>query len=347
VLVPHLLVSPMAVYLFRRVLVSIPTLIGISLITFLVSHLLPADLVLVNLGDRATRNPELVSAFRARWGLDRPLLVQYLVYLENLARGNLGTSIATNRPVLTELALSLPMTIELATLATLIALVLGIILGVVAAVRRDTLVDAAARAVSLIGVAVPTFWFAILLVALVYFRLGWAPPPGRLTAGIAPPDPITGMYLVDSALRGQWTVWRDTLSHLMLPVLVLATVGIGYVTRITRASMLEVLHQDYVRTARAKGVAPFGVVVRHALRNALIPVITVGGTLYAQLMSGTVMTETIFSLPGLGRYAFSSAASLDFPAVMGVALVVGILYVVINLMVDILYVWINPRIRYE
>ncbi len=337
----------MAFYLFRRVLVSIPTLVGITLITFLVSHLLPADLVLVNLGDRATRNPDLVRAFRARWGLDRPLLVQYLVYLENLVRGNLGTSIATNRPVLTELALSLPMTIELATLATLIAVVVGIVLGVVAAVRRDTLVDAAARAVSLVGVAVPTFWFAILLVSLVYFRLGWAPPPGRLTAGVVPPAPITGMYLVDSALGGQWTVWRDALSHLMLPVLVLATVGVGYVTRITRASMLEVLHQDYVRTARAKGVAPFAVVFRHALRNALIPVITVGGTLYAQLMSGTVMTETIFSLPGLGRYAFSSAASLDFPAVMGVALVVGILYVVINLVVDILYVWVNPRIRYE
>ena len=337
----------MALYLLRRVLVSVPTLIGITLVTFLVSHLLPADLVLVNLGDRATRNPELVRAFRARWSLDRPLPVQYLVYLRNLARGNLGASIATNRPVLTELALSLPMTIELATLSTLIALVVGVGFGVVAAVRRDTLVDTAARAVSLVGVAVPTFWFAILLLSLVYFRLGWAPPPGRLTAGVAPPDSITGMYLVDSALRGQWTVFRDALAHLVLPVVVLATIGIGYVTRITRASMLEVLHQDYVRTARAKGVVPLAVVIRHALRNALIPIITVGGTLYAQLMSGTVMTETIFSLPGLGRYSFSSAASLDFPAVMGVALIVGVLYIGINLTVDVLYVWVNPRIRYD
>jgi len=337
----------MALYLLRRVLVSVPTLIGITLVTFLVSHLLPADLVLVNLGDRATRNPELVRAFRARWSLDRPLPVQYLVYLRNLARGNLGASIATNRPVLTELALSLPMTIELATLSTLIALVVGVGFGVVAAVRRDTLVDTAARAVSLVGVAVPTFWFAILLLSIVYFRLGWAPPPGRLTAGVAPPDSITGMYLVDSALRGQWTVFRDALAHLVLPVVVLATIGIGYVTRITRASMLEVLHQDYVRTARAKGVAPLAVVIRHALRNALIPIITVGGTLYAQLMSGTVMTETIFSLPGLGRYSFSSAASLDFPAVMGVALIVGVLYIGINLTVDVLYVWVNPRIRYD
>lgn len=337
----------MAVYLLRRVLVSIPTLVGITLVTFLVSHLLPADLVLINLGDRATRNLELVHAFRARWGLDQPLAVQYLVYLRNLTHGNLGISIATNRAVLTELAISLPLTIELATLSTLVALVVGVVLGVVAAVRRDTLVDAAARAVSLVGVAVPTFWFAILLVSFVYFRLGWAPPPGRLTAGVAPADSITGMYLVDSALRGQWAVFRDALAHLILPVVVLATVGIGYVTRITRASMLEVLPQDYVRTARAKGVAPLTVVVRHALRNALVPIITVGGTLYAQLMSGTVMTETIFSLPGLGRYAFSSAASLDFPAVMGVALVVGVLYVVINLTVDAFYVWANPRIRYD
>jgi peptide/nickel transport system permease protein len=337
----------MAFYLLRRALVSVPTLVGITLVTFLVSHLLPADLVLVNLGDRATRNPELVRAFRARWSLDRPLPVQYLVYLQNLAHGNLGASIATNRPVLTELALSLPVTIELATLSTLIALVVGVSFGVVAAVRRDSLVDTAARAVSLIGVAVPTFWFAILLLSFAYFRLGWAPPPGRLTAGVAPPDPITGMYLVDSALGGQWMVFRDALAHLVLPVVVLATIGVGYVTRITRASMLEVLRQDYVRTARAKGVAPLAVVVRHALRNALIPIITVGGTLYAQLMSGTVMTETIFSLPGLGRYSFSSAASLDFPAVMGVALIVGVLYIGINLTVDVLYVWVNPRIRYD
>src|SRR2546428_1523543 len=203
----------MAFYLLRRVLVSVPTLVGITLVTFLVSPLLPADLVLVNRGDGATRNPELVRASRARWSLDRPLPFQYLVSLRNLARGNLGASIATTRPVLTDLALPLPMTIELATLSTLIALVVGVGFGVVAAVRRDTLVDTAARAVSLVGVAVPTFWFAILLVTLVYFRLGWAPPPGRLTAGIVPPVPITGMYLVDSALRGQWTVWRDTLAH--------------------------------------------------------------------------------------------------------------------------------------
>ncbi|TMJ15457.1 MAG: ABC transporter permease, partial [Bacillati bacterium ANGP1] len=279
--------------------------------------------------------------------LDRPVVVQYLIYLGSLLRGDLGTSIATNRPVLTELALSLPATVELATVAVVVAVIVGVSLGILAAVTRDSAVDAVARGAAAIGVAVPTFWFAILLLSTVYYRLGWAPPPGRLTSGLAPPEPITGMYVLDSLLRGRPDLFADALRHLALPVVVLATIGVGFVTRITRASMLEVLARDYVRTAQAKGLTRWAVVLRHALRNALIPIITIGGTLYAQLMSGTVMTETIFSWPGLGRYAFSSAASLDFPAVMGVALVVGAIYVAINLGVDLLYVLVNPRVRFR
>ena len=334
-------------YLFRRALLGLPTLVGITGVTFLVSHLLPTDLVLINLGDRATQSPGLVEAFRHRWGLDRPVVVQYLIYLGNLLRGDLGTSIATNRPVLTELALSLPATVELATVAVVVAVIVGVSLGILAAVTRDSAVDAVARGAAAIGVAVPTFWFAILLLSTVYYRLGWAPPPGRLTSGLAPPEPVTGMYVLDSLLRGRPDLFADALRHLMLPVVVLATIGVGFVTRITRASMLEVLGRDYVRTAQAKGLTRWAVVLRHALRNALIPIITIGGSLYAQLMSGTVMTETIFSWPGLGRYAFSSAASLDFPAVMGVALVVGAIYVAINLGVDLLYVLVNPRVRFR
>ena len=334
-------------YLFRRALLGLPTLVGITCVTFLVSHLLPTDLVLINLGDRATQSPGLVEAFRHRWGLDRPVVVQYLIYLGNLLRGDLGTSIATNRPVLTELALSLPATVELATVAVVVAVIVGVSLGILAAVTRDSAVDAVARGAAAIGVAVPTFWFAILLLSTVYYRLGWAPPPGRLTSGLAPPEPITGMYVLDSLLRGRPDLFADALRHLVLPVVVLATIGVGFVTRITRASMLEVLGRDYVRTAQAKGLTRWAVVLRHALRNALIPIITIGGSLYAQLMSGTVMTETIFSWPGLGRYAFSSAASLDFPAVMGVALVVGAIYVAINLGVDLLYVLVNPRVRFR
>ena len=333
-------------YVLRRALLAIPALLGITLITFLVSHLLPADMVLVNLGDQAVRSPALVQAFKHRWGLDRPISVQYLVYMGSLFRGNLGTSIATHRPVAAEIALSLPATLELCTLAMSVALVAGMLLGVLAAVTRNSVVDMVVRGLSTVGVAIPTFWFAILLLSLVYFRMGWAPPPGRLSAGINPPDAITGMYLVDSLIHGQPDVFVDALWHIILPATVVATVCLGYVTRITRASMLEALSEDYVRTARAKGLTTWAIVMRHALRNSLIPVITIGGTLYAQIMSGTVMAETIYSWPGIGRYAFTSAASLDFPAVMGVALMVGLMYVAVNLCVDTLYVLINPRVRY-
>ena len=334
-------------YVLRRALLAIPALLGITLITFLVSHLLPADMVLVNLGDQAVRSPALVQAFKHRWGLDRPISVQYLVYMGSLFRGNLGTSIATHRPVAAEIALSLPATLELCTLAMSVALAAGLLLGVLAAVTRNSVVDMVVRGLSTVGVAIPTFWFAILLLSLVYFRMGWAPPPGRLSAGINPPDAITGMYLVDSLIHGQPDVFVDALWHIILPATVVATVCLGYVTRIMRASMLEALSEDYVRTARAKGLTTWAIVIRHALRNSLIPVITIGGTLYAQIMSGTVMAETIYSWPGIGRYAFTSAASLDFPAVMGVALMVGLMYVAVNLCVDTLYVLINPRVRYQ
>jgi peptide/nickel transport system permease protein len=336
----------MTLYLLRRLILAVPTLLGITLVTFLVSHLLPADLVLVNLGERAIQSPQLVEAFRQRWGLDQPLHVQYLVYLGNVARGNLGVSIATHRPVLTEIAHSLPATVELSTLALATAFSGGLLLGLLAATRPGSLVDVVVRGLSTIGIAIPTFWFGILLLSLVYFHLGWAPPPGRLSAGLTPPELITGMYLVDSLLRARLDLFLDALSHAVLPVCVVATVCLGYVTRITRASMLEALAQDYVRTARAKGLSGWAVVGRHAFRNSLIPIVTVAGTLYAQVLSGTVMAETIFSWPGLGRYAFTSAASLDFPAITGVSLIVGLIYVAVNLCTDTVYVLVNPRIRY-
>jgi peptide/nickel transport system permease protein len=334
-------------YVVRRLALSAPTLLGITLITFLISHALPADLVLANLGDHAAQDPQLVAAFRQRWGLDRPAPVQYLVYLEHLLRGDLGTSIASEQPVRTDLALSLPATVELASAGMLAAIVIGGLLGVLAAVRSDTPVDLAVRSITATGVAMPTFWFAILLLFVFYFVLGWAPGPGQLDAGVMPGPPITGMYVVDSLLEGNWPVFRNALAHLVLPAVVLGTVGVGFIARITRATVLDVLRHDYVRTARAKGLAQGRVIWRHAVRNALIPIITVIGVLYAQLMSGTVLTESIFSWPGLGRYAFSAAGNLDFPAIMGVALVIGVFYVALNLVVDVLYAYVNPRIRYE
>ncbi len=334
-------------YIIRRLALSAPTLLGITLITFLISHALPADLVIANLGDHAAQDPQLVAAFREKWGLDRPPPVQYVTYVGRLLRGDLGTSITTEQPVRTELALSLPATVELATASMIVAIVVGGLLGVVSAVRRDTPIDLAVRAVMATGVALPTFWFAILLLFVFYFRLGWAPPPGQLDAGLSPGPSITGMYVADSLLERNWPVFWNALAHLVLPAVVLATIGVGFIARITRATVLDVLGMEYVRTARAKGLAEPRVIWRHAVRNALIPVITVMGLLYAQLMAGTVLTEAIFSWPGLGRYAYSSAGNLDFPAIMGVALVIGIFYVSINLLVDVLYAYINPRIRYE
>lgn len=337
----------MLLYALRRLLLAIPTLIGIALVTFLVSNALPRDIVLINLGDRATQDPEIVAAFKQKWGLDQPLPVQYLRYLGHLVRGDLGTSIATNRPVLRELALSVPATLELAAVAIVLSVPPGIFFGVVSAARRGRGSDLLIRGFSSIGLAIPTFWLALLMLLMFYLQLGWAPGPGRLDAGISPPPVVTGMYTVDALLARDAEVFRNAAAHIVLPALVLAIVSFAFIVRITRESMLEVLNQDYVRTARAKGLAQKVVIGRHALRNALIPVITVTGTLYAQLMAGTVLTETIFSWPGIGRYAFSSASSLDFPAIMGTALVIGTTYVLINLVVDLLYAVVNPRIRYD
>jgi peptide/nickel transport system permease protein len=217
----------------------------------------------------------------------------------------------------------------------------------VAAARRRSAVDVFTRVLSSIGLAMPTFWLAILMLIAFYFQLGWVRGPGRLDAGLAPPPAVTGFYTVDALLAGNLTLFGNALSHLLLPATVLALVSAAFIVRITRERMLEALAQDYVRTAHAKGLSARTVTARHALRNALIPIITVTGTLYAQLMAGTVLTETIFSWPGLGRYAFSSAVSLDFPAVLGVALVVGVLYVFVNLVVDVLYGLVNPRIRFQ
>lgn len=337
----------MLLYALRRLLLAIPTLIGIALVTFLVSNALPRDIVLINLGDRATQDPEIVAAFKQKWGLDQPLPVQYLRYLGHLVRGDLGTSIATNRPVLRELALSVPATLELAAVAIVLSVPPGIFFGVVSAARRGRGSDLLIRGFSSIGLAIPTFWLALLMLLTFYLQLGWAPGPGRLDAGISPPPVVTGMYTVDALLARDAEAFRNAAAHIVLPALVLAIVSFAFIVRITRESMLEVLNQDYVRTARAKGLAQKVVIGRHALRNALIPVITVTGTLYAQLMAGTVLTETIFSWPGIGRYAFSSASSLDFPAIMGTALVIGTTYVLINLVVDLLYAVVNPRIRYD
>jgi peptide/nickel transport system permease protein len=320
--------------------------LGVTLISFVISHAVPADPIVSNLGQVASQRPEIVKAFREKWGLDKPLHEQYLVFVKNLVRGELGTSINTRRAVTKDLALFLPATIELATVAIFFALLLGLPLGIVAAIRRDGPVDHLARFVSLIGVSIPIFWLATVSLVLFYATLHWTVGPGRLGPQMERPDLVTGLFTVDSLLEGDLETLWDALSHLLLPGVVLASSVMGLVTRVTRSSMLEVLSQDYTRTARAKGVSETVVVARHALRNALIPTVTVLGLAYGSLLSGAVMTETIFAWPGLGRYAFQAVITNDFPAIMGVTFVIGMMYVLVNLAVDLLYGWLDPRIHY-
>lgn len=321
--------------------------LGVTLISFLVAHTVPADPIVSNLGQIASQRPEIVKAFREKWGLDRPLYEQYFTFLRNLCRGEFGTSINTRRPVAKDLAQFMPATVELATAAVLFAVLIGLPLGVVAALRRDGPIDHLARMVSLIGVSIPIFWLATVSLVLFYATLHWTVGPGRLSPQIERPEIVTGMYTADSLIAGDFESFKSALSHLILPGLVLGSSIMGLITRIVRSSMLEVLSQDYTRTARAKGLRETRVVGRHALRNALIPTITVLGLAYGGLLSGAVMTETMFAWPGIGRYAFQSVKTNDFPAIMGVTFVIGILFVMVNLIVDLLYGWLDPRIHYS
>ena len=333
-------------YIARRLGLMVVAALGVTLISFVISHAVPADPIVSNLGQIASQRPEIIKAFREKWGLDKPLYQQYLTFLGNLARGDLGTSINTRRAVTKDLAQFLPATIELATAAVLFALVLGLPLGIFAAIRRDRPIDHLARMVSLIGVSIPIFWLATVSLVLFYATLHWTVGPGRLGPQIERPDYVTEMYTIDSLIAGDLETFRDAASHLVLPGLVLASSIMGLITRVTRSSMLEVLSQDYTRTARAKGLRETRVVARHALRNALIPTVTILGLAYGGLLSGAVMTETIFNWPGIGRYAFQAVVTNDFPAIMGITFVIGIMYVIVNLVVDLLYGWLDPRIHY-
>ena len=330
-------------YLVSRLSVTVVMAVLATLVIFLISNTVPGDPVLAQLGDVAASNKEFVAEWRAKWGLDLPLWHRYLLFLAGLAQGNLGTSIASQRPVLSDIAAFAPATLELATVSFLLALVVGIPLGIMAAVRRDSWIDNLARVVSLVGVSSPTFWLAFIMLALFYGGLEIAPGPGRLDPIAFPPPTVTGFLLVDSVVAGEWDTFRDAAAHLVLPSIVLAAATLGLITRTTRASMLESIGQDYVRVARAKGLKGRAIILGHVLPNALIPVVTLGGLAYANLLSGAVMTETIFSWPGLGLYTFRSAAALDFPAIMGITLVVALIYLLINLLIDLSYAVLDPR----
>ena len=333
----------MVQYIASRLLIAALTALFATFVVFSITYFVPGDPVLAQLGDIAVSDKAFVAAFRAKWGLDLPFWQQYLIFLQHLLRGDLGVSIASQRPVMDDIAQYAPATIELATIGFLLSLVVGIPLGILAAVRRDGWIDHVARLVSLIGVSSPSFWLAFVLLVIFYGGLQIAPGPGRLDIVDLPPTTVTGFYLIDAAVARDWQTWRSAAAHLVLPSIVLAAATIGLITRTTRASMLETLTQDYIRVARAKGVSDRKIILRHALPNALVPIVTLAGLAYAQLLTGAVMTETIFSWPGLGRYTFRSATALDVPAIMGVTLIVAIIYLIINLLVDLSYPFLDPR----
>lgn len=332
-------------FVLRRLFVGALLCLGVTFVAFVLTQVVPGDPVTANLGDRAASDPVIVAAFRARYGLDKPLPEQYVLYLNRLVHGDLGESQQTRRPVTTDLAQYLSATIELATAAMVIALVAGVTLGILAAIHRDRWPDQLIRIVSLAGISVPTFWLALVTFYVFFFRLGIAPGVGRLNPGDPAPPAMTHMYTLDALLTGQWSTFVVAVGHLILPATVLAVYTVGSITRFTRAAMLESLGQDYVRAARAKGLAERTVILRHALRPALTAIVTVAGIVFGRMLSGTVLVESVFSWPGVGQYAHKSSLALDLRAIMGISLVVAIIYIVVNMAVDILYALIDPRIR--
>jgi ABC-type dipeptide/oligopeptide/nickel transport system permease component len=328
----------------RRLLVMGVVLWGVSLFTFFLARVAPGDPARLIAGPHA--NAAAIANVRAIYGLDQPLPIQYVSYLGGLLRGDLGTSFITRRPVATDLLAFLPATLELSVYALLVGSTIGLALGVLSAVRVGTAVDKAARFVAVAGLSMPAFWLAILLQLVFYSALQALPLANRLDTGMAPPPHVTGFMTIDSLLAGQWTTLAAAVRHLILPVATLALAEIGLMARVVRTSVLEVVGADFIRTAEAKGLRPRRVLVRHTLRNALLPAVTIVGLETALLAGGVFLVEEIFAWPGVGRYAFDAIRSSDYNAIMGFTVVGAVFYVVINLVVDIAYLYLDPRIRY-
>lgn len=334
-------------YIIRRILFVIPVIFGITFFAFFITNAVPADPINANLPQSALNNAAVVNAFRVKWGLDRPPVERYLTYLGNLVQGDFGTSIKTRQPVIDDIRKYLPATIELSTYGIIIGVSLGLGLGVLSALYRNSLIDYFARVLSLVGVSFPVFLLALIALNIFYVQLGWVAGPGRLDIVLqakAPPT-ITGFYTVDALLHGDWRLFSNAVSHIILPSIILGVYVSGVIARITRSSLLEVMGMDYIRTARSKGLRERIVIRRHALRNAMIPVVTVIGLSYGSLLSGAVLTESIFAWPGIGRYMFRASTSQDFPAIMGVSILIAVIFVGVNFVVDILYFFLDPRIR--
>ncbi|RYB04135.1 ABC transporter permease subunit [Lichenibacterium ramalinae] len=330
-------------FLVKRILLTVPTFIALIFLVFVAIRLVPGDPVEVRVGEHGI-SPERLALLRHELGLDQPVWKQFLDYLWQLGHGDFGRSLSTSNSVLGEFFTLFPATLELAAAGMLLAVVLGIPMGVVAAVKRGSIFDQGLMGLSVAGYSMPIFWWGLLLIMLVAERWGLAPVSGRLDFVRFDYDTPTGFMLIDSLLSGEDGAFVDALRHLMLPAIVLGTIPLAVIARMTRSSMLEVLSEDYVRTARAKGLSPFRVVGLHALRNALIPVVTVIGLMTGTLLAGAVLTETIFSWPGVGKWLIDAISRRDYPALEGGIILISALVILVNLVVDLVYGVINPRI---
>jgi dipeptide transport system permease protein len=332
-------------YLLKRAALTVPTFIALMFLTFVAIRLVPGDPVEVRVGERGI-SPERLEYFRHELGLDQPVWKQFVDYAWQLLHGNFGTSLVTNERVLTEFFALFPATIELSLCAMLLATLFGIPAGAIAAVKRGSVYDQVLMGLSVTGFSMPIFWWGLLLIMFVAERWGLTPVSGRIDLIKFYFEPMTGFMVIDAWLSGQKGAVLDALHHLVLPAVVLGTVPLAVIARMTRSSMLEVLSEDYVRTARAKGLAPWRVVGLHALRNAMIPVVTVIGLSVGALMAGAVLTETIFSWPGVGKWLIEAIGRRDYPSLQGGVMLVSSVVILVNLIVDVLYGVINPRIRH-
>jgi peptide/nickel transport system permease protein len=331
-------------YLSRRVLGTIPVIVLISLLVFLLIHAAPGDPADLLLSDQAS--PEDIADARHRWGLDQPIYVQYLRFLLNILKGDFGTSFRYSDPVITLIGERLPATIELAFVSMLIAIVLGVPLGVWAGAKPNSWADNLGSLFGFFGISMPSFWFGIMLILVVSGYFNWLPSSGRSTYGIARGSE-TGFYIVASLFSGNFQAAWDGVRHIIMPAIALGTNMMGIIMRVTRSAVLEVMHEDYVRTARAKGVTEGTVLWQHVLRNALVPVITVGGLELGTLLSGSIIVETVFAWPGSGSLLISAIQSRDYPLITGTVIIYTLAFVAINFMIDILYGVVDPRIRFE
>ncbi|MGB9682057.1 MAG: ABC transporter permease [bacterium] len=331
-------------YILRRLLIVIPVMIGVSAVVFFLIRSIPGDPALILLGEHS--NPEALAKVRAQLGLDKPIIVQFFYFLFNITKGDFGRSFITNEVVTKEISIHFPATLELTLFSMLIGSVVGLFLGVTASTHRNSIIDYITTTISVAGISMPVFWLGLIVIILFSIRLPLFPISGRLDPTITFKGP-TGLIVLDSIIKGNFRVLKDALYHLILPSGCLGTIPLASIARMTRSSMLEVLNQDFIRTAKAKGLPQRKVIYIHALRNALIPVVTVIGLQFGALLGGAVLTETIFAWPGIGRLSVEAINARDYPIIQGCIIFFAFIFVFINLLVDILYAFIDPRIRYE